>query len=65
MNSKERVETVLNLGIPDRVPVFPQIGDHAGIIAGLTYDIMYQDAEKAANSHLAALELYGYDVVTI
>jgi uroporphyrinogen decarboxylase len=65
MDSKERVETVLNLGIPDRVPVFAQIGDHAGIIAGLTYDVMYYDAAKAAKAHLAALDRYGYDVVSI
>ena len=65
MNAKERVETVLNLGIPDRVPVFAQIGDHAGIIAGLTYDVMYHDAKKAARAHLDALERYGYDVVSI
>ena len=65
MNSTERVVTVLNLGVPDRVPVFAQIGDHAGIISGLTYDVMYHDAEKAAKSHLNALERYGYDVVSI
>ena len=65
MNSKERVETVFELGIPDRVPVFPQIGDHAGIITGLTYDVMYHDAEKAAKAHLDALGRYGYDVVSI
>lgn len=49
----------------DRPPVFPQIGDHAGIIAGLTYDVMYKDAEKAAEAHLRAQELYGYDFVAI
>ena len=65
MNSKKRVETVLNLGIPDRVPVFAQIGDHAGILAGLTFDVMYHDAEKAAKAHLNALDRYGYDVVSI
>jgi uroporphyrinogen decarboxylase len=65
MNSAQRVETALNLGIPDRVPIFAQIGDHAGIIAGLTYDVMYHDAEKAAEAHLKALNRYGYDVVSI
>ena len=65
MNSRERVETVLELGTPDQVPVFAQIGDHAGIIAGLTYDVMYHDATKAAQVHLDALARYGYDVVSI
>ncbi|MCZ7571377.1 MAG: uroporphyrinogen decarboxylase family protein [Ardenticatenaceae bacterium] len=65
MDSKERVETVLALGVPDRVPVFPQIGDHAGILAGLRYDAMYRNAEQAAEAHLAAWRRYGYDVVSI
>jgi uroporphyrinogen decarboxylase len=65
MNARERVTAALNLAVPDRVPVFPQIGDHAGLIAGLTYDVMYRDAERAAQAHLDALERYGYDVVAI
>ncbi len=65
MDSHERIEAALELREPDRVPVFPQVGDHAGIIAGLTYDIMYKDAKRAANAHLQALERYGYDVVAI
>jgi uroporphyrinogen decarboxylase len=63
MDAHERIEAALELREPDRVPVFPQVGDHAGIIAGLTYDIMYKDAKRAANAHLQALERYGYDVV--
>lgn len=65
MNSRERVIAALEMREPDRVPVFPQIGDHAGIIAGLTYDVMYRDASLAAEAHLKALAQYEYDVVTI
>ncbi len=65
MNARERVTAALNLAVPDRVPVFPQIGDHAGLLAGLTYDVMYRDAERAAQAHLDALDRYGYDVVSI
>ncbi len=65
MNSRERLIAALELRRPDRIPVFPQIGDHAGIINGLTYDVMYKDAELAAESHLKALERYGYDVLAI
>ncbi len=65
MNSFERVYAALEGRPLDRPPVFPQIGDHAGIIAGLTYNVMYEDAEKAAQAHLDAQKLYGYDVVTI
>ena len=65
MNSTERVFNALEGKPVDRPPVFPQIGDHAGLLAGHTYDIMYKDAEIAAQSHLDAQARYGYDVITI
>ena len=65
MDSFERVFAALKNRPVDRPPVFPQIGDHAGIINDLTYNIMYENAEKAAEAHLKALELYGYDFVSI
>jgi len=65
MESSERMIAALEGREVDRPPVFPQIGDHAGIIQGLTYDIMYQDAEAAATAHSNALDLYGYDITTI
>lgn len=65
MNAFERVYAALEGRPVDRPPVFPQIGDHAGLIAGLTYNVMYQDAERAAQAHLDAQKLYGYDFVTI
>jgi len=48
MDTFERVYAALEGKPVDRPPVFPQIGDHAGIIAGLTYDVMYTDAETQA-----------------
>lgn len=65
MDAFERVQAALEGQMPDRPPVFPQIGDHAGIIAGLTYDALYRDPRSTAEAHLRALERYGYDVVTI
>jgi uroporphyrinogen decarboxylase len=65
MNAFERVYAALEGKPVDRPPVFPQIGDHAGIIAGLTYNVMYEDAEKAAQVHLDAQKLYGYDFITM
>ncbi len=65
MDSFDRVFAALEKQSVDRPPVFPQIGDHAGIIHGLTYNIMYEDAAKAAEAHLKALDLYGYDIATI
>lgn len=65
MNSFERVYAALEGRPVDRPPVFPQLGDHAGIIRGLPYNVMYEDAQAAAEAHLAAQELYGYDLVSI
>lgn len=65
MDAFERVSAALEGRPVDRPPVLPQLGDHAGIIRGLPYNVMYEDAEQAAEAHLAALELYGYDVVSI
>ncbi|NVM19012.1 MAG: uroporphyrinogen decarboxylase family protein [Candidatus Lokiarchaeota archaeon] len=65
MDSFERIYAALRGRPVDRPPVFPQIGDHAGIINNLSYDLMYQNAEKAAEAHLKALKLYGYDITTI
>jgi MtaA/CmuA family methyltransferase len=65
MDSIERVFAALKNQSVDKPPVFPQIGDHAGLIHDLTYNIMYEDAEKAAEAHLKALDLYGYDFVSI
>jgi len=65
MDAFERVYAALEGREVDRPPVFPQLGDHAGIIEGLTYDVMYTDAERAARAHLDAQKRYGYDVVAI
>lgn len=65
MNSRERVYAALEGGPVDRPPVFPQIGDHAGTIEGLGYNVMYEDPQRAAEAHLKAQQLYGYDVVAI
>jgi len=65
LNSRERVFATLEGRIPDRVPVLAQVGDHAGLIQGLTFDVMYKDAQKAADAHLSALKRYQYDVVAI
>ena len=65
MDSFDRVFAALKGCSVDRAPVIPQIGDHAGIINGLTYNSMYKDAKKAAQAHLKALDLYGYDITTI
>jgi uroporphyrinogen decarboxylase len=65
MNARERLYAALEGRPVDRPPVFPQLGDHAGYILGLPYNVMYEDAEQAAEAHLAAQRRYGYDVVSI
>lgn len=65
MDSFERVFASLKNRSVDRPPVIPHIGDHAGIIQRLTYNIMYKDVKRAAKAHIDALNLYGYDVATI
>jgi len=65
MESFERVYAALRGKPVDRPPVFPQIGDHAGIIHKLTYNRMYEDAKLAADAHLKALDLYKYDITSI
>ncbi|MDP7100020.1 MAG: uroporphyrinogen decarboxylase family protein [Rhodospirillales bacterium] len=65
MDSTERVYAALSGQLVDRPPVFPQIGDHAGIIDGLTYNVMYEDPLRAAEAHLKAQKLYGYDITAI
>ena len=65
MDAFERVYAALDGREVDRPPVFPQLGDHAGIVQGLTYDVMYTDAQRAAQAHLDAQARYGYDIVSI
>jgi len=65
MDSYERVIRSLKNQRVDRSPIFPMIGDHAGIINGLSYRDMYKDPKKAAKAHLNAIKLYGYDILTI
>ncbi|MCB2189045.1 MAG: uroporphyrinogen decarboxylase family protein [Deltaproteobacteria bacterium] len=65
MNSRERVIELFESRKPDRVAVMPQIGDHAGHIQGLTFDVLYHDAKKAYEAHLKAYQDYGYDVLAI
>ncbi len=65
MDAYERVYNALKGKPVDRPPVFPQIGDHAGLLCGLDYDTMYKDPEKAAQAHLDAQARYQYDVITI
>lgn len=65
MNSRERVMELFEGRKPDRIAVLPQIGDHAGHVQGLTFDVLYHDAQKAFEAHLKAYREYGYDVLAV
>ena len=61
MNSLERVGTVLQGGIPDRVPAGPLICGASRRVYGVTYEEWSQDGEIMAKSQLQAHDLVGYD----
>lgn len=61
MNSLERVATVLQGGIPDRVPACPLICGAARRVYGVTYDEWSKDGELAAKCMLQAHDLIGFD----
>ena len=65
MDSRQRVMAALARQPYDRVPVFPQLGDHAGALLGYDISEMFNDSEKSVKAHLEALALYQYDAVTV
>jgi uroporphyrinogen decarboxylase len=61
MTPLERVGTVLQGGIPDRVPAAPLVCGAARRVYGITYEEWAQDGELMAKSMLQAQELIGFD----
>lgn len=65
MNSRQRVETVLRSGIPDRVPVCLHNFLVAAKEAGVSLENYLTEPEVAARVHLQAVEKYGHDCILI
>ena len=65
MNSYERVSAALEGRWPDRVPVMLHNFLMAAEEAGFTQEEYRNDAKKIAQSHIEAVEKYGYDGVMI
>ena len=65
MTSLERCLTVLNGGIPDRVPVCLENFQHAAAVAGYTLREYCLDGEKMAAAHMAAWEKFGHDMIDL
>jgi uroporphyrinogen decarboxylase len=61
MTPLERIGTVLQGGIPDRVPAAPLICGASRRVYGVTYDEWSQDGEIMAKSMLQAQDLIGFD----
>jgi uroporphyrinogen decarboxylase len=65
MTSKQRVQTVLRGGTPDRVPVCLHNFLPAAAEAGIRLEDYLSDPECAARAHLEAMEKYGHDCTLI
>lgn len=65
MSSLERVLTVLDHGVPDRVPVVPQAFMFACETAGYRIGEVNRNGRLMAESHRICREKYGYDGVVI
>jgi uroporphyrinogen decarboxylase len=61
MNGLERIGTVLQGGIPDRVPAGPLVCGASRRVYGVTYEEWSQDGEIMAKSQIQAHDLIGYD----
>lgn len=61
MTPLERVATVLQGGIPDRVPAAPLVCGASRRVYGVTYEEWSQDGEIMAKSQIQAHDLIGYD----
>ena len=65
MTSLERCMTVLNGGVPDRVPVCLENFQHAATVAGYTVREYCLDGEKMAAAHIAAWERFRHDMIDL
>jgi len=58
MLPKERVRKVIALSKPDKVPVAPQVNEHAARVLGVPYGDVFNSAELAAKALLKCYEVY-------
>ncbi len=65
MTGRERIEAVLASGIPDRVPVFPNIHFGTARFGGYTIKEFATDGKKNAASLIGAWRDFGYDGVQV
>jgi len=63
MLPKERVIAALDRKSTDRIPVTPQVLEHAVRVAGMKVSDVFDSAQKFAKAQVIALEKYEYDGV--
>jgi uroporphyrinogen decarboxylase len=65
LNARERWRLLLIDEPPDRIPAFPLVTSRAAAAGGVSVGKYCADAEAMAQSHLAALEAFGVDGVSL
>jgi uroporphyrinogen decarboxylase len=65
MTSLERCMTLLQGGIPDRVPVCLENFQHAAAVSGYTMREYCLDGQKMAAAHILAWETFGHDMIDL
>jgi uroporphyrinogen-III decarboxylase len=58
MLPKERISKVIALEKPDKVPVAPQVNEHAARVLGVPYGDVFNSAELAAQALLKCYQVY-------
>ena len=65
MTSRERMETVLRGGRPDRIPFVPSIYEHGAAVIGVTPSEASQDPGLMARAAIESFRRYGHDLITV
>ena len=65
MTSRERMETVLRGGRPDRIPFVPSIYEHGAALIGASPSEASRDPDLMARAAIESYRCYGHDLVTV
>jgi uroporphyrinogen decarboxylase len=65
MNSKERIDTILNGNFPDKIPFIPAIYEHKAALIGKKPSDVSKDGELLYQAVMAEYEVYRPDLLTV
>ena len=65
MNGRERIETALELGVPDYVPIMSVMDALVAKAAGKTVREYYSNAETYAKVNISSWKRFGFDEVFV